>query len=124
MTDSFLLLHMCIVFCHNLTMPPRSRLPCSLLRPLPLEITGRLRVGTLPHGATGGPNLARFELNNLPPDDAVNPSLLGGVTVDGVSRGHDGAGHIVVEAGRTHFVGDPVRKLLLDRGLAHTGRRG
>src|SRR4029453_14125938 len=102
---------------------PRCRLPCGRLRPLPLEIPGRLRVGTLPHGATGGPNLAFFEINNLPPDDAVHPSLLGGVTLDGVSRGHDGAVHIVVEAGRLHFGGDPVLKLFLDRGLAHTGSR-
>jgi len=52
---------------------PRCRLLCGLLRPLPLEITGRLRVGTLPQGATGGPNLALSQTTENRKVETANP---------------------------------------------------
>src|SRR5215510_11067921 len=94
--------------------PPRS--PGCLLRPLPLGKPGRLRICALPQGPTGRRALVALHLNNVPPDEAVDPRLLRVAMPDLTVRSDDMVGQGVLEAGRPHLYRHLAFQVLLDWG--------
>src|ERR1700728_606908 len=87
---------------------------------IPIEKTGRLRIGAFRHTAAVRRNLAPSHLTNPPEDDALDSSLLDRGTAGFKARNHDIARNIRVEWGNaTSFIRHVALEILLDGCLTH-----